>query len=263
VEKKRIIIVCICGVVLISTVLGFIKNSQSEDCTIEKIYSADQDSVLCGVTGENNEKTENGKSGSKNTVITLENVNKVALTFDDGPSTVYTKILLDGLKERGVKATFFLTGQEIQYSRKIVKRMSDEGHVIGNHTYSHIDLKKTDFNTAKKEIEKTNRCIKKITGKKPKYIRPPYGDWDDRLLKETEMSIVLWSVDPEDWKDQNATIVARRVIKNTRPGDIILLHDIFKTSVEAAFSIIDSLKSKGYEFVTIDNLNSAKIISSQ
>lgn len=186
---------------------------------------------------------------------------KVALTFDDGPSTVYTEILLDGLKERGVKATFFLTGREIQYSEDVVKRMSDEGHIIGNHTYSHIDLKRTNYRQAKEEIEKTNQCIKKITGKNPKYIRPPYGDWDDRLLQETDMSIVLWSVDPEDWKDQNADIVARRVIKNTKPGDVILLHDIFKTSVEAALIIVDELQSKGYEFVTIDNIDSTKVIS--
>lgn len=186
---------------------------------------------------------------------------KVAITFDDGPSTVYTEILLDGLKERGVKATFFLTGREIQYSEDVVKRMSEEGHIIGNHTYSHVDLKRTDYNTAKQEIEKTNECIKKVTGKAPRYIRPPYGDWDDRLLIETDMSIVLWSVDPEDWKDQNASIVAKRVIENTKPGDIILLHDIFKTSVEAALIIVDELQEKGYEFVTIDKLDSAKVIS--
>ena len=186
---------------------------------------------------------------------------KVAITFDDGPSTVYTEILLDGLKERGVKATFFLTGREIQYSEDVVRRMSKEGHIVGNHTYSHIDLKRSNYETSKEEIEKTNECIKRVTGKTPKYIRPPYGDWDDRLLEETDMSIVLWSVDPEDWKDQNASIVARRVIKNTKPGDIILLHDIFKTSVNAAFIIIDELQKKGYEFVTIDKIDSAKVIS--
>lgn len=185
---------------------------------------------------------------------------KVAITFDDGPSTVYTKILLDGLKERGVKATFFLTGQEIQYSKDVVKRMAKEGHIIGNHTYTHVDLKKTNYKKAIKEIEDTNNAIKEITGKKPKYIRPPYGDWDERIFKETDMSIVLWSVDPEDWKDQNASIVARRVIKNTTDGDVILLHDIFKTSVNAAFIIIDKLQSQGYEFVTIDKLNSKKVI---
>lgn len=189
-----------------------------------------------------------------------DTVPKVAITFDDGPSNSYTKKLLKGLKKRDVKATFFLTGERIQYSKKLVKRMHRDGHIIGNHTYSHVDLAKTDYNEAKKEIENTNKCIKEVTGEVPKYLRPPYGDWDENLLKETNMSIVLWSVDPEDWKDQNADVVANRVIKNTEPGDIILLHDIFKTSVEAAFKIIDALQEKGYHFVTIDKLDSSKII---
>lgn len=203
-----------------------------------------------------------GKAVAANANTENEDNNmEIAITFDDGPSTVYTEILLDGLKERGVKATFFLTGREIQYSKDVVKRMSDEGHIVGNHTYSHIDLKRTNYKAAKEEIDKTNQCIKEITGSEPKYIRPPYGDWNDKLLEETDMSIVLWSVDPEDWKDQNAAIVARRVIKNTKPGDVILLHDIFKTSVQAAFIIIDDLQSKGYNFVTVDKMNNSKIIS--
>ena len=220
------------------------------------------------VGGINNKETKDLQEAEETEIIQvglqsnqLSEKPKVAITFDDGPSTVYTEILLDGLKERGVKATFFLTGREIQYSEDVVKRMSEEGHIVGNHTYSHIDLKRTNFETAKEEIEKTNQCIQRITGKKPRYIRPPYGDWDERLLEETDMSIVLWTVDPEDWKDQNASIVANRVIKNTDPGDIILLHDIFKTSVDAAFIIIDELKSKGYEFVTIDQIDNVKVIS--
>lgn len=210
-------------------------------------------------SGEKIQKIEVNQTGAVRNKIREHP--KVAITFDDGPSTVYTEILLDGLKERGVRATFFLTGREIQYSKNVVKRMSDEGHIVGNHTYSHINLKRTDYAKAKEEIEKTNECIKKVTGKTPKYIRPPYGDWDDRLLEETDMSIVLWSVDPEDWKDQNAEIVARRVIKSTKPGDVILLHDIFKTSVEAALIIVDELQNEGYEFVTIDKIDSAKVIN--
>lgn len=189
-----------------------------------------------------------------------DTIPKVALTFDDGPSSTYTKKLLKGLKKRGVKATFFLTGNRIESNKKLVKKMKKDGHIIGNHTYSHIDLAKTGYDEAKKEIEDTNNAIMEITGEKPKYLRPPYGDWNDKLLDETDMSIVLWSVDPEDWKDRNADVVAKRVIKSIRPGDIILLHDIFETSVEAAFKIIDELQDKGYTFVTIDQLDSGKII---
>lgn len=151
-------------------------------------------------------------------------------------------------------------GSNIEENEELIRRMRDDGHLIGNHTYNHVDLAKTDFNTACKEINDTNSYITNLTGYTPKYIRPPYGDWNSKLLQETDMSVVLWNVDPEDWKDQNADIVAARVIKNTRPGDIILLHDIFKTSVDAAFKIIDALQDKGYHFVTIDKLNNSKIV---
>lgn len=177
------------------------------------------------------------------------------------PSSRYTEKLLDGLKERKIKATFFVMGESAENNPEIIKRMYNEGHLIGNHTYSHADLAKLAFDAARKEIDDTNQCISEITGCTPKFIRPPYGDWDKRLLEETDMSVVLWSVDPEDWKDQNADVVAARVLKSTESGDIILLHDIFKTSVEAAFKVIDKLQERGYQFVTVDKINSRKIIN--
>lgn len=189
-----------------------------------------------------------------------DTIPRVALTFDDGPSGQYTEMLLEGLKERNVKATFFVMGESAKQNSDIIKQMYEDGHLIGNHTYTHADLAKTDFDTACREINDTNSCISDITGYTPKYIRPPYGDWDQKLLQETDMSVVLWSVDPEDWKDQNADVVASRVLKSVRSGDIILLHDIFKTSVEAAFIIIDKLQEKGYHFVTVDKINSSKVI---
>jgi peptidoglycan/xylan/chitin deacetylase (PgdA/CDA1 family) len=201
------------------------------------------------------------------TVITNLNITnvkdtipKVALTFDDGPSGQYTERLLEGLKERSVKATFFIVGECIEGNEEIIKKMYEDGHLIGNHTYTHTNLVKTEFSTACEEINQTNSNIKSITGYTPKYIRPPYGEWDKKLLQETNMSIVLWTVDPEDWKDQNAEIVASRILKSVSSGDIILLHDIFKSSVDAAFIIIDRLQAKGYHFVTVDKLRNEKII---
>lgn len=208
------------------------------------------------------ERQEERKFETVNLNITniKDTIPKVALTFDDGPSGQYTEILLDGLKKRNVKATFFVMGENIKENEALILRMKEEGHLIGNHTYSHIDLAKTDFETACKEINDTNSYISNVTGYTPRYIRPPYGDWTDKLLEETDMSVVLWNVDPEDWKDQNAEIVAARVVKNVRPGDIILLHDIFKSSVDAALIIIDRLQDKGYHFVTVDKLNNSKIV---
>lgn len=221
--------------------------------------------IICFIFGKVPDNKESVKTSEANLNISdmKGTIPRVALTFDDGPSTKYTEKLLKGLKKRGVKATFFLTGERISYSEKIVKRMKKDGHVIGNHTYTHIDLAKTGYNEAKKEIEDTNNDIKEITGEKPKFLRPPYGDWNEKLLEETDMSIVLWSVDPEDWKDRNADVVAKRVIKSTRPGDIILLHDIFGTSVDAALKIVDELQSKGYQFVTVDQIEDSNLIKKQ
>lgn len=221
--------------------------------------------IICFIFGKVPDNKESVKTSEANLNISdmKGTIPRVALTFDDGPSTKYTEKLLKGLKKRGVKATFFLTGERISYSKKIVKRMKKDGHVIGNHTYTHIDLAKTGYNEAKKEIEDTNNAIKEITGEKPKFLRPPYGDWNEKLLEETDMSIVLWSVDPEDWKDRNADVVAKRVIKSTRPGDIILLHDIFGTSVDAALKIVDELQSKGYQFVTVDQIEDSNLIKKQ
>ena len=221
--------------------------------------------IICFIFGKVPDNKESVKTSEANLNISdmKGTIPRVALTFDDGPSTKYTEKLLKGLKKRGVKATFFLTGERISYSEKIVKRMKKDGHVIGNHTYTHIDLAKTGYNEAKKEIEDTNNAIKEITGEKPKFLRPPYGDWNEKLLEETDMSIVLWSVDPEDWKDRNADVVAKRVIKSTRPGDIILLNDIFGTSVDAALKIVDELQSKGYQFVTVDQIEDSNLIKKQ
>lgn len=180
--------------------------------------------------------------------------NMVALTFDDGPSPKYTEELLDGLKERGVVATFFLLGESIPGNEQLVKRMQEEGHLVGNHTYSHVDLSKLNHDDAVLEIKKTNDLIYAITGEEVKYIRPPFGAWTDKLEEEIDMTPVLWSVDPRDWNCSSAATVVGRVIKNTGDGDIILFHDIFRSSVAAALEVVDQLKAKGYVFVTVDEL---------
>lgn len=180
--------------------------------------------------------------------------NTVAITFDDGPGSETTPKLLDGLKERGVKATFFLIGHSIEGNEDIVKRMHDDGHLIGNHTYTHVQLCKVSIDSAYDEIIKTNEIIKNITGEDPKYIRPPYGSYSNHLLMKINMTPVFWSVDPDDWNTTNVSQVVKSVVKNIKPGDIILLHDIYDSSVTAALEIIDELKAKGYVFVTVDQL---------
>ena len=178
----------------------------------------------------------------------------VALTFDDGPHEEYTKELLDGLQERGVKATFFLMGQNIEGNEDLVKRMKDEGHLIGNHSYSHVQLTKAGAKAVCDAVDRTSRMIEDITGEKPGYMRPPFGDWNEQLECQVGMTTVMWSVDSLDWKLQDKDRIVRRVLKEAENGDIILMHDIFPASVKAALEIVDTLTKQGYTFVTVDEL---------
>lgn len=180
--------------------------------------------------------------------------NYVAITFDDGPQYKTTMQLLDGLKEREVVATFFLVGYKIEERKDVVIRMQEDGHLIGNHTYSHISLDSVKLEKAIEEIDKTNKIIADITGVYPTYIRPPYGKWSGKIEEKISMTPVLWTVDPCDWNTTNVNKVVECVVKNTKNGDIILMHDIYESSVAAALEIVDRLKAQGYVFVTVDQL---------
>lgn len=179
---------------------------------------------------------------------------EVALTFDDGPSPKYTPLLLDGLKERNVRATFFLLGKNVKENQELVQRMQAEGYLLGNHTYNHVQLNKIPETTARQEILKTNNEIYEATGKYPEYMRPPYGAWKKNMELCVEMLPVFWDIDTLDWKSQNVDAILKAAGEEPEDGSIILMHDEYQTSVEAALLIIDRLKEKGYEFVTVDEL---------
>ena len=179
---------------------------------------------------------------------------EVALTFDDGPSPKYTPLLLDGLKERNVRATFFLLGKNVKENQELVQRMQAEGHLLGNHTYNHVQLNKIPETTARQEILKTNNEIYEATGKYPEYMRPPYGAWKKNMELCVEMLPVFWDIDTLDWKSQNVDAILKAAGEEPEDGSIILMHDEYQTSVEAALLLIDRLNEKGYEFVTVDEL---------
>lgn len=179
---------------------------------------------------------------------------KIALTFDDGPSAVWTPALLDGLKERGVKATFFLIGENADKNPEIVKRMAEEGHLIGNHTYHHVELTKVSENEARLELADTSAVIVRITGKEPEYMRPPFGAWQRKLEQEIQMLPVLWTIDPLDWTTENQDEIVNKVVTEAEENDIILLHDCYKSSIEAGLRIVDILQEEGFVFVTVDEL---------
>lgn len=186
--------------------------------------------------------------------ITSAETKQIALTFDDGPHAVCTKQLLDGLKERKVPVTFFLMGENIGGNEELVKRMQQEGHLIGNHSYRHIQSTKVKVSEVCQFVERTEEMIEQITGIRPQYLRPPYGDWNEELECRMDQTTVFWTIDSLDWKLQNKDKIVKRVLKKAEDGGIILMHDIFPESVEAALEIIDRLSSEGYQFVTVDAL---------
>lgn len=178
----------------------------------------------------------------------------IAITFDDGPSGRYTGRLLDGLKERNVKASFFLIGENAEENPELVERIYKEGHLIGNHTYSHVQMTHLSEEAAVREIERTDQVISAITGEHVAYMRPPFGAWQRELEVRMEVLPVLWSVDPLDWTTENVDEIVSKVVTEVEEGDIILLHDCYASSVEAALRIVDILQKEGYEFVTVDRL---------
>jgi len=182
----------------------------------------------------------------------------IAMTFDDGPSPTLTPHLLDILKEKGVKATFFVIGQNVIQSPEIVARAAAEGHEIGNHTWSHPVLTKLSDARLQEEVQKTSDAIAEATGKKPPLLRPPYGAINSHVGKILEqkdgLTVVLWSVDPLDWKSPGANVVAQRLIVGAKPGAITLSHDIKPGTIQAIPEVIDALKAKGYQFVTVSQL---------
>lgn len=181
-------------------------------------------------------------------------IKKVAITFDDGPHPVYTEQILDGLKERDVKATFFITGEHAEEYPEIVRRIYMEGHIIGNHTYSHLQLTPRNEEIFAEELRETSKVIKEITGEETIFVRPPYGEWDKKFEKDLKMFPVLWTIDPLDWCSSNAAFIVDRVVGNVKDNDIILLHDEYESTKVAVLVIVDRLREKGYEFVTVDEI---------
>lgn len=179
---------------------------------------------------------------------------KIAITFDDGPHPYYTEQLLDGLKERGAKASFFVMGKQAEAYPELVLRMHEEGHLVGNHTYSHIQLGKNNREVFRAELVKTNELLSRITGEEPQYVRPPYGSWDKSFETELTMIPVLWTIDPRDWCSTDVKGIVNRVTKKAKENAVILMHDEYESTVTAALEIVDILQKQGYEFVTVDEI---------
>lgn len=181
----------------------------------------------------------------------------VALTFDDGPRPSTTGRLLDGLALREIPATFFLVGSRLAddpEGQAIVRRMAAEGHQVGVHTFDHVmltDLSRRDYDV---QVGRTRALLAQIAGPGDYWLRPPYGITDQAAEQWAASPLILWSVDPEDWKYQDADRIVDCVTRQVEDGDIILMHDIYDTSVDAALRIVDELLDRGYCFVTVEQL---------
>lgn len=182
-----------------------------------------------------------------------EPVGYLALTFDDGPNGQATERLLDGLKERGAHATFFLIGEQIEGQEALLRRMLDEGHQVGNHTYTHRRLD-TSGEVGLRELERTETVLCRTLGGSGYWIRPPWGFTSAETLRETSVPLIYWTIDTEDWKLLDADRIARCIVDRAADGDIILLHDSYETSVDAALRAVDTLSARGYAFVTVEEL---------
>ncbi len=189
--------------------------------------------------------------------VTAKEESYLALTFDDGPSGHFTADLLDGLQERGVQATFFLCGYRVEQFPALTARIAAEGHEIGAHGDTHSYF--SDLSPAElcRDLNASMEKIRRATGQSPTLLRPPGGLFDLKRLEQTDcahLPVILWSVDPEDWCCSSSETIAERVLQKAGSGDIILLHDMSDSSVQAAFKLIDRLQERGFRFVTVSEL---------
>ncbi|AEM78381.1 polysaccharide deacetylase family protein [Thermoanaerobacter wiegelii] len=181
----------------------------------------------------------------------------VALTFDDGPIPEYTKKYIDILKSMEVKATFFVIDKNAQKHPELLKYIYENGNEIGLHSYSHFNMSKMKPEQMVEELYKTQKIVVESTGVKPILFRPPYGAFNKTLLEISDalgLHVVLWNVDPDDWRSPAVENVVNRVISHTKNGSVILMHEGKTNTLAALPQIMEKLKSEGYSFVTVSEL---------
>lgn len=196
--------------------------------------------------------------------VRAESPKYVALTFDDGPSGRFTRRLLEGLEKRQVQATFLLCGYRLEIYPELARQIHEAGHEIGLHGYSHKDMATLSPGELRKEIEDTRALLP--NGCHATFLRPPGGSATpalERVAKSEDLALLMWSVDPRDWATRDAAAVEAAVVSQVRNGDVILLHDLSESSVDAALAIVDRLHSDGFSFVTVSRLASLRGISPQ
>lgn len=178
----------------------------------------------------------------------------IALTFDDGPHRSFTNKLVEILKSKNARATFFMLGQNAERYPDIVKNVFENGNEIASHSYSHPAFSKLSDDEIILQINKTSDILENIVGVRPTLFRPPYGDFNDKIFEKVDMNFILWSVDSLDWKYRNVNSNFKNTVPYVQNGSIILFHDIHEESINSIPAIIDDLKVKWYEFITVSEL---------
>ena len=220
-----------------------------------EIATVDENGVVTGVTKGTVTVTATGKySGlTASCDVKVCNVIQVAITFDDGPSK-HTPKLLDYLKESGIKATFFIVGNRINSFKDTTKRIVDEGHELGYHSYSHKNHRNLTTEQIKSDFKRSCDIVENLAGATFTLWRAPGGAINDRVLGAIDLPHIMWSVDTLDWKYRDADYVYRTILNNSDDGEIILLHDLHKTSVEGAIRAMKVMQAGDYEFLTVTEL---------
>lgn len=190
-------------------------------------------------------------------VINVNYTKVVAFTFDDGPGK-YTINIMRTLLENDSKATFFELGNKMKYNQDIVKELTLKGMEVSSHTYSHKNLNNLSKENVLSEINSTNIIYNEITSSNIRYIRPPYGSLNEEVKKEVNMPIILWSLDTKDWLYKDSDKIYNYIINNIKDGDIILMHDIHETTLEAVKKVLPILKEMGFKITTVSELSSIK-----
>lgn len=251
-----------------------INNSSNSKLIIDYDYD-EENNILTFYKTKINKNITNNKINTfkvgKNTLTRINNIKKVndydfynnryidkstkliAITFDDGPN-YNTGGVIDILNKYNVTATFFVTGKNIKGNEKIIKKMHDSNMEIGNHTYNHLLLTKYNESKIKEEIEKTNKLIHDITDSYPTLLRTSYGSVNKKIKKVSNMPIIIWNIDTLDWKYKNSKKIADKILNKVKDGDIILMHDIYKSTLNSLDILIPELLDRGYQMVSVSEL---------
>ncbi|MBQ8803789.1 MAG: polysaccharide deacetylase family protein [Tyzzerella sp.] len=215
----------------------------------------------CEIGGRTYYFKKNGKFDTEKNPIN-PNRPMIALTFDDGPGP-YTETLLTALEEHGVKATFFMLGTRVNRYPEVVKKMVAIGCELGNHSTNHPELTKLNAGGISAEIDTTNQAIQNAAGQPATLVRPPYGSINSVVRATVQAPLILWSVDTLDWESQNVEMIKGQIMSTVKDGDVVLMHDIYETTVQAIIELIPELKEQGYQFLTVSELAEMRGVSLQ